>query len=110
MGRPATLEQRVGMIAHDPYAWPRPSEPRTIQHTRGNAQLARPGKGEGLASEFVGGSRACMKPAAASGAEVPLSTGLRAYASTVTKPTESGRGSVGLVTLGVAKGRTASGQ
>jgi len=42
------------MLAQDAYAWPRLSEPRTIQDARRNAQFGRPGKGERLASEFVG--------------------------------------------------------
>ncbi|HEY5179735.1 MAG TPA: hypothetical protein VIJ07_08170 [Dermatophilaceae bacterium] len=51
---PAALKQRVGMIARDPYAWPRPSEPRAVQDTCRNAEFGRPGKGERLAGEFVG--------------------------------------------------------
>jgi hypothetical protein len=47
------------MLAQDPYAWPRPSEPRAVQHTRGNPEFGRPGKGEGLASELVGAGRRC---------------------------------------------------
>ena len=93
------------MIARDPYAWPRPSEPRAVQDTHRNAEFGRAGKCEGLASEFVGDfvHAPSLPMRAAPKFRYPQASA--PYASTVTKPTESGRRSVGLVTLGVAVSR-----